>query len=54
MRKKYKIRSWVVSFYTLIFLALNCWLEYGMINAIKMILIDIIMVNIEVMALLFY
>ncbi|WP_425380042.1 hypothetical protein [Spiroplasma endosymbiont of Stenodema calcarata] len=32
---KYIIRSWVVSFYTLLFLALNCWLEYGMINAIK-------------------
>ncbi|UZQ30164.1 MAG: hypothetical protein OHM56_01035 [Spiroplasma phoeniceum] len=32
---KYKICSWVIIFYTLIFLALNCWLEYGMINAIK-------------------
>ncbi|UZQ29868.1 MAG: hypothetical protein OHM56_12285 [Spiroplasma phoeniceum] len=33
--RKYKIRSWVVSFYTLIFLVLNCWLEYCIINAIK-------------------
>ncbi len=33
--RKYKIHSWVVSFYTLIFLALNCWLEYRMINGIK-------------------
>ncbi len=24
--RKYKILSWIVGFYTLIFLALNCWL----------------------------
>lgn len=33
--RKYKIRSWVVGFYSLLFLGFNCWLEYGMINAIK-------------------
>ncbi|WP_342256526.1 hypothetical protein [Spiroplasma endosymbiont of Poecilobothrus nobilitatus] len=33
--RKYKIRSWVVGFYTILFLLINGWLEYGMIDGIK-------------------